>query len=303
MRLADRERSRVFQAWAELDPESGLRWLKRAVSRARREDIAAFDGRTDGSGGWRGRRQVVWLCEHLACFAEHFFDCEEILFHLAQVETEPSIGNNSLETWRAMFRPVLSNTEVPFPERLDLLLRRLRHATAEELPSVLSAAMGIFELSGGRVAPPRVVGGRIVPEEWRPRTHQERQSLTRDAARRVLAAISELNPDGRQRGVDAVLSHVSEFIAVGAAGDLRTFFASETGNERVRRSLIAQLDDQLGLYRLRGEQDESTYVPLIDELERWRESLASDDLATQIKDLTAQDYWSMARSVSARSQK
>jgi len=200
LRLADRDRSRVFQAWAELDPQNGIRWLRRAVSRARHEDLASLDGRPDGSGGWRGRRQVVWLCEHLACFAEHFFDCEEILFRLAQVETEPSIANNSVETWRAMFRPVLSNTEVAFSSRLDLLLGRLRRATAEELPLVLSGAMGILALRIGRVEPPRVVGGRIVPAEWRPSSHQERVRSQKGVTQKgALVRISEL-AEAKQRG-------------------------------------------------------------------------------------------------------
>lgn len=89
--LAEREKSRVFQAWAEMDPHRGLSWLRKAAESATDGDVRQLSGEPDGSGGWRGRRQVVWLCEHLACFAEHFWDCEAILFRLAQVETEKSI--------------------------------------------------------------------------------------------------------------------------------------------------------------------------------------------------------------------
>lgn len=292
--LADRDRSRVFQAWAELDPKSGLRWLKRAIFQASREDIEALDGFSYGVGGWHARRHIVWTCENLACFAEHFFDCEEILFKLAQVETETSIANNSLETWRALFRIVLSFTEVPFPERLEFLLGRLRKASFLELPLVLSASLGIFSMKVGRCAPPRVIGGRIVPEEWRPGTNEEGLSLTRHAASRVLTCISELDDGERKLGAEAVLGYVNEFISIGAASDLRKFFEGEMRDERVRRSLVAQLHDQLGRYRMLAEQDNDNYLPLIEELDQWMTSLASDDLATQIKDLTAQDYWSIA---------
>jgi len=97
-------------------------------------------------------------------------------------------------------------------------------------------------------------------------------------------------------GVDCVLSHVGEFIAVGAVSELQVFFAREIRNERVRRSLTAQLDEQLGLYTamVGGEANDSAL--LTDQLASWRETLASNDLATQIKDLTARDYWSVARS-------
>ncbi|MGL4554065.1 MAG: hypothetical protein ACRC33_23125, partial [Gemmataceae bacterium] len=124
-RLADREASRLFKTWAELDPDRGLSRLRRAVEAASDGELAALTGDPDGSGGWRGRRQIVWLCEGLASFGDHFPACEAVLFRLAQIETEPSIGNNSTQTWRAMFHPVLAFTETPFPDRADLLLRRL----------------------------------------------------------------------------------------------------------------------------------------------------------------------------------
>src|SRR5262249_4253685 len=53
--LADRQRSRAFQAWAELDPHRGLSWLKEAVRRATPGQLRDLDGQPDGSGGWRGR--------------------------------------------------------------------------------------------------------------------------------------------------------------------------------------------------------------------------------------------------------
>jgi len=92
-RLAEREQSRVFEAWAETDPDRGLAWLELAVKSATDDDLSHFSGAPDGSGGWSGRRQIVWLCEHLACFSEYFWQCEAILFRLAQVETErPSVS-------------------------------------------------------------------------------------------------------------------------------------------------------------------------------------------------------------------
>lgn len=80
--LSEREPSRVFAACAELNPHLGLAWLRRAVERASPEELLAFDARTDGSGFWRGRRQVVWLCDHLAQFPEHFWQCEATLYRL-----------------------------------------------------------------------------------------------------------------------------------------------------------------------------------------------------------------------------
>ena len=131
--LADRETSRVFKAWSEFDPECGLGWLHNAVDNASLAQLRMLDGQPDGSGGWRGRRQIVWLCENLACFAEHFWKCEHVLFQLALAETEHGIGNNSTAIWESLFWPVLSYTEIPFLDRLDLLLKRFNAAGESEL--------------------------------------------------------------------------------------------------------------------------------------------------------------------------
>ena len=112
--LSPRDPSRVFQAWVEFDPARGLAWLRRAVERAAADELRGIDGRTDGSGGWRGRRQLVWLCQNLAAFGEHFADCEAVLFRLALHETEPEIGNNGTAVWQHLFWPALSGSELPF---------------------------------------------------------------------------------------------------------------------------------------------------------------------------------------------
>ena len=119
--LTGRKASRIFQAWAEFDPVRGLDWLRRAIEIATPEQLIALDGEPDGSGGWRGRRQLVWLCQNLACFGENFSACEAVLFRLAQHENE-NIGNNGTAVWESLFGVVLSHTELPFQDRFPLLL-------------------------------------------------------------------------------------------------------------------------------------------------------------------------------------
>ena len=297
--LVDRQRSRVFQAWAELDPLRGLSWLKEAVRRATPDQLRELDGRPDGSGGWRGRRQLVGLCEHLSCFAEHFWNCEEILFQLARVETEASIGNNSTHTWQVMFRPVLANTEVPFPDRLELLLRRLRDATTDTLPLILSAALGIMDTFSPRMAPPAVVGGRVVPQQWQPRSVVEWRSLITDAQRRVLAAIVRLEPSLRKVALGAVVHDLGALLRLGILQEVREATAIEATDEEFRRELRAHLNQVIALYTKEGTAD--THPPPGDWLEsvrRWSEELAPRDLTSRIKELTANDYWAFLRTES-----
>lgn len=289
LRLAEREVSRVFEAWAELDPERGLPWLVRAAESTSDDELRKFDGSNDWSGGWRGRRQIVWLCEHLACFDEYFWDCERVLFRLAQVETEERVGNNSLNTWREMFLPVLSNTEKPFPERWDRLIRRLLQANERTVDLVLSAITHTFEHHGFRSVPPAVVGGRIVPKAWRPETQSELREHKRTAAREFLASIAQLPTSFARRAVESVIDHFSRFAYLDVFTEMRTAFAVVADDEAIERRLRAQLDAAI----LWEERYREVPWPLVEPMRAWRAELQPRDIRAQIVDLTARDYWSV----------
>ena len=296
-RLIDRETSRVFQAWAELDPKRGLAWLKTAIDASSDDDLTSLDGTPDGSGGWRGRRQVVWLCEHLACFSDYFWDCEHILFRLAQIETEKSIGNNSTNTWRDMFRPILSNTEVPFGPRWDHLLNRLRKADAKTLELVLCAALGALDEHVSGIVPPTVVGGRVVPDEWRPATVEELNELRREAALRLLDRIATLSPQHRREPIMAVIGKLRRFVYLDLLSNLKEVVAQFKSDGPIMRSLRSALDDIISRVEMREEKREqdSSRREWIDALKAWRAELEPSELTEQIIDLTARDYWSVCR--------
>ncbi|MGA2498260.1 MAG: hypothetical protein ABSH20_10995 [Tepidisphaeraceae bacterium] len=288
--LSDRGPSRVFQAWAEFDPNRGLAWLEDAVTVASDDDLGQLAGDTDGSGGWRGRRQVVWLCEHLACFGAHFPACERILFRLAQVETEVHIGNNSTNTWREMFLPALANTEVPFPRRLELLTRRLGEATANTLDLILSAFYASIERELSRMLPPSVVGGRIVPEQWKPATLKELEECRLSAVRSVLATIPGLSVDLRKRAATSVVEMLSQFLNYGLVDELRTAITMGLDEEAPTRRLLVRLDEWLAWHE---RQEASKPPPWLNAVRAWRENLSPASLPDRVKDLTARDYWSV----------
>jgi hypothetical protein len=288
--LASREASRLFQAWAEFDPGRGLAWLRRAVEVAAPEQLRALDGEPDYSGGWRGRRQLVWLCQNLASFAEHFEDCEATLFRLALHETESSIANNSTAIWQSLFWPVLAGTELPFERRLPILLRRLRTATTQELPLVFSAAVGCVEHRQlGLPAPPRVVGGRIVPRPWRPRTWGEILNLRRDAGRQILDVVAELPGGCSEVALVAVAEHQQAFTGLGLLDHLRTLFRPELVSESIRRHLVIGLEKQIAFLSEGGRQDRD--VSTLRPLEEWLADLSPSDLASRVRDLTVQSSW------------
>jgi hypothetical protein len=289
-RLVDRDRSRLFKAWAELGPDHGLAWLGHAVERASDEQLAILDGAADGSGGWRGRRQIVWLCEALASFGDYFWRCEAVLFRLAQVETEPSIGNNSTEIWRGLFLPILAFTEVPFPDRADLLLRRLAGADERTLPLVFSAVVRALSVPEGRMAPPEVVAGRIVPEPWRPATYGDLHQLQRDLGRRALDAVSRLPAPVDRLGRQAVVANMPNFARFGLLGELRGLL--DDADEEMRRAIRLQLRGLAELWegalkkRPGGSPD-----TVMAELRHWEADLKPADLAGEVQELTSMDYW------------
>lgn len=301
--LAGREASRIFQSWAEFDPARGLAWLRRAVEDATPAQLLGVDGATDGSGKWRGRRQLVWLCQNLAGFAEHFAACEAVLYRLARYETEPQIGNNGTALWRSLFWPVLTPTELAFDDRFPVLLGRLQAVTADDLELVLGAvAAAVDPPHIGFGLPPRVVGGRLTPAPWMPATHAELAAHRRAAARQVLAVVAGLSDPLRDRARRWVIGRVQRFGYLDVLSAVRALFLAEDLPADLRRELVVELDRAIGFHRRKKPEDGSTPPAHLPELEAWRAELAAGDLATRVQDLTAREYhdlWMEERSDAA----
>jgi hypothetical protein len=282
--LAGREASRVFQAWAEFDPGRGLKWLRREVERATPDQLRALDGDPDGSGGWRGRRQLVWLCQHLACFREHFDDCEAVLFQLARHETE-RVLNNSTGIWQSLFWPVLAQTEVPFGERFRVLLSRLGGVARADVRLVLGAATGALAPNlGGMPAAPRVVGGRVVPQSWSPGTHRQWRELREQAAADLLDAIGTFPAGVREEAQRQVIAHLRLFRELGLVDKARQLLAARGLTPELRRELVLQLERLIDFHEHIPRTEGAPTHPAPADLERWR-----------VQDLTARGYHEHAR--------
>jgi hypothetical protein len=271
-----------------------LAWLSRAVAEASPEQLRGLDGEADGSGGWRGRRQVVWLCEALAGFPESFWESEAILFRLALFETEQRIANSSTGVWTNLFLPMLSHTAVPFTARLDHLLGRLARATSDEQPLVMAAAIGLLRSDFGRVEGPRVVGGRLVPEEWRPRTYGELWAMQAESARRVLETVSALPRERQPAVLKAIVNQIASFLDHGALEQLRDLLNHGELDDETLRSLRLRLDDYVSRRQEAAEQGRRDADALA-EVQRWRSELEPQDLLTRIRDVTGRDYWTYER--------
>ncbi|MFZ0771579.1 MAG: hypothetical protein WCA49_14945 [Candidatus Sulfotelmatobacter sp.] len=150
----------------ETDPEQYLPRLREIVGSASHEELTRPPEYTRGS--WGPRRQLVWLAEGFVQFAEFFPDCEDVLYRLARHESEPDIGNNATKTWQRLFRMELSGTSLPMSARLEVLRKRVTEASAGDGDLIAGALEKILDFHGSRTLGPAVLGGRIVPANWRP---------------------------------------------------------------------------------------------------------------------------------------
>lgn len=147
--------------YVEFFPENGLLWLVELVSRASPEELKNFRGYSSG------RRRILQTCQLLASFQDYFEQCEWILFRLAVYETENGIGDNSQGYWGDLFSILLSGTQTPFPDRLEILIRRMKSFEPGWDAHALEVALGsVFSWSSTRVLPPKIVGGKLIPEDW-----------------------------------------------------------------------------------------------------------------------------------------
>lgn len=282
------EAMRVFCAWAEFDPKRGLKWLRDEVESASDEQVGRLDGSRDGTG-WGGRRHLVGLAQNLASFAEHFRDCEAVLFRLALHETEVSIGNNSTAIWQSLFLPVLSNTELPFGDRLPILLERLRNATPEQLALSISGAFAAASSPfAGAILPPQVVGGRVVPEPSNPKTRGELSRNRRAAGRESLRILTAMPPEHKTRVARATIGQMGLFLRLSLAAEFRSFVESIASTDDLRRHLLSELDRQITSLAEDSPGDPKAKA-LEQEMQSWRSSLTSTSLTGRIKDLTARD--------------
>lgn len=298
--IVDRLTSRTFSAYVEMYPEDGLAWLKKAVYNTPGEQLLNFDGEPDGSGGWRGRRQVVWLCEHQACFAEYFRDCEAILYRLALFETEKNIGNNSREIWQGLFLPILSGTSMPFDDRYAILIERLQKADVHEQKLVIKAILAIFNENIARIAPPRTVGGRLVPEEWRPKTNEELYELKIDATHKFIDVIKNLKNDYKKIPICEVISEIDSFLRLGLMKNLQEWLNNEALDEEMLRHLRLNIDKHLYWLRLHLKDKEKgediTWAQnAVNEIMPWRKQLEPSDLQSRIREVTGRNYWDHER--------
>jgi hypothetical protein len=284
--IDDVEKAKIFKVYTEFSPATGLQWLKNAVMRAGHEGLLNFQGAGEGFSRNKSRRYIVWLCEHLACFQEHFWDCEQILFLLAQHETEHHISNNSKGIWGGLFVPVLSNTEIHFIQRYDLLMLRLSEASHENIELICTAISSVFSNHFTRMVPPKVVGGRIVPEQWEPSSPQELNQLVSHAIDKLLTTISILSGNVQSKGIDFLIKNIGTLIDYGFLTKLKELLQRSAVSETHIRSLKSQLESYIS--RIDKFNHPNVYR---EQALEWKNQYQPQDLESRVIEFIYRNYW------------
>lgn len=280
--------------YVEFVPEDGLPWLLDMIRAASDEILNHFLGY--GSG----RRELVWTCEHLSCFQEHFGLCEQILFRLALHETEGAISNNSRGVWSQLFGLMLSNAETPFQERFSLLLRRMRSYRDCQDAKPFQMALGCaLSWSGTRMLPPKLIGGRLTPEGWSSVNVATMGDLIdiHDWMLSELGRVSQsLSPAMRQMVFDSLKSHMNDYTGgwIGAnAPRLRVQYClvlehyAEDADRKLATVIKINEVIRWQTYLKKGNSQKRVYEELVAFLEQWRNRLADDNFIPRLKVLLA----------------
>ncbi len=298
----------------EVQPETLVSFLRELLERTPLDELRRLHS---GYEPGTARRELVWLAEKLAYFGEYFNHAEEILFRLAQAETEPHLGNNATRVWTSLFRIALSGTEVTFGERLRLLERRLEPVDSAQLGLVLGALDEI--LADGPVARlvhPPVVFGRIPPPQWRPADldeWRECRNLALAMAGRMIAAggpvadglrvtlINRLAPlllgghveETRAALGSAVLPDnllaavaraIEQFLDVFCKGHVASIHRA-TDQLNGAGTIDAQPQPATGHLALKSRSDLEVRV------RDWYQSIVPSDLHGRLVRIVGQDYW------------
>lgn len=157
--------SRLIEAMAEVSPFTVAETLDRTLS------CLPLSEREDLEG--RARRNLVGTLERLAWWPECFAIAARLLLDFAEAENE-KYANNATELFVQLFRPGLSGTKTPFPERTLVLDSALASGVARRQVLALKALEGWF--SAGywyRMGGAEQQGSRAPMQDWYPSSYED----------------------------------------------------------------------------------------------------------------------------------
>ncbi len=289
--LADPRTTTRLVVLVDTDPAEYLPRLRRLVEEAPLAALFTITGESL-QGQWGPRRALVWLSERFARFPEYYDDSERILARLAAAETEPRIGNNATAIWTQLFRVYLSGAATPFTDRLARLRERLRDPEPGIRALAVDALAALFTSRAIRMAGDPVVGGRIPPAEWLPRTSGEGAECFRAALALVTEAITQGEAKVKAGLLEKIAHHARWFLDHGFLDEIRDLFGRVILPDAQRVALLESVDTFLLYDAPRAPEEAASYL---EQVRAWRESLVATDLHSRLLAVVGKARWAASR--------
>jgi len=274
---------RELMLLTEYFPETGLRIIK--------DYIVSSDSDLNRIGEistYGIRRYIVWTCEHLACFKQYFNQCEEILFMLAQCETELYISNNSQGTWSGLFSILLSTTEVSYKKRYELLLKRALEAKVD-YASLFEKTFEIVFLDGtSRIVPPPVIGNKITPARWKPQNNEELIDIKKYTLEMLLKNKNNFSSEIKSAICNALLKAFLDFSEYGLMNEYKRFTDEMIETQDQKNALMIVLEEYLN-FQKKGEKKSDEEQKFI---QKWSDELKQSDIDGKLHAFLTRDIWS-----------
>lgn len=169
--LADIGKMGRMASLAAMDPSHYLPMLTRIIVESSDDEIRGMSEKK--VTGWPSRRRLIFFLERMASFENTFDFVEPALYRLAQCETEKNIGNNSTKEWGKLFQIALSGSPEPFSTRFIRFKERLLDGSKADQVMAFDTFSDLLTEHHSSFAKDIVLGGRIAPTEWFPKTRDE----------------------------------------------------------------------------------------------------------------------------------
>ena len=259
----------------EYFPKDGLGWLYEAITCS---DCSNFYERE--------RQVIVHVCEKLSFFKEHFYICEEILFSLAQNETDTSYSNNSQGTWADLFAISLSTPCVSFSERYSLFLKRAGQCTGTKGIAMLNKAFeGILCTSRSHIAAPKSVGGMITPKPFSPESLAELIGLIGHALSELEKDFDSYSKDIQAIITNCLIKRIEKFT------DIHILSLYKHTLDKIRLNRISKNDLLNELFKRKSFSENIQNKELTALVNSWILELEDTSTLGKVDELLHRNYW------------
>jgi hypothetical protein len=273
----------------EVDPLRYLPVLRRLVEKAPQEQLS--QDTSVGPERRNVRRELVRVAERIAAIPECFRDAEAILLQLTIAESEPKLGNNATETYDQLFQPILSGTQLPFLERLEVLGMRMGSDNEQVAARATSALGDVFNATFSRGLGEPLVAGRITGNDWEPVTSAEHQAGLLRAFELLKDATASPFPAVQMAAWNVAIDKLDMLWRHGFAKDMAALFPPDALSPELRARAIARVEWLLGWGRRRGNGEPNGPIPGEDELRSLVAQLRPTDLHGRLLTAVGVERW------------